>query len=36
MHEFSLRPQDWLNAVVVCGFAIFVQVAVWYGRLEGA
>ncbi len=35
MHEFTLRPQDWLYTVLVCGFAIFVQVAVWYGTLEG-
>jgi cobalt/nickel transport system permease protein len=36
MHEFTLRPQDWLNAVVVCGFAIFIQVAVWYGTMGEA
>ncbi len=35
MHEFTLKPQDWLYTVVVCGFAIFVQVIVWYSTLEG-
>ncbi|MFV9629692.1 MAG: cobalt ECF transporter T component CbiQ [Methanosarcinales archaeon] len=34
LHEFTLRPQDWLNTIIVIGFAILVHIAAISSTME--